>query len=31
MQVRKEFEVETDFEAQVEIEGMTIWLGITKI
>jgi isoleucyl-tRNA synthetase len=31
MQVRKELEVETDFEAQVEIEGMTIWLGITKI
>jgi hypothetical protein len=31
MQVRKELEVETDFESQVEIEGMAIWLGITKI
>jgi len=31
MQVRKEFEVETDFEAQIEIEGKTIWLGIIKI
>ena len=31
MQVRKELEVETDFEAQVEIDSATIWLGITKV
>jgi isoleucyl-tRNA synthetase len=31
MQVRKELEVEADFEAQVEVEGASIWLGIVKI
>ena len=31
MQIKKELEVETDFEAQMEIEGKKIWFGIVKI
>lgn len=31
MQIKKEFEVETDFEIQTEVEGSAIWLGIVKI
>jgi isoleucyl-tRNA synthetase len=31
VQVKKELEVEADFEAQVEVDGRPIWLGIVKL
>ena len=31
VQVKKELEVEADYEAQVEIDGRAIWLGIVKL
>ncbi len=31
VQVKKELEVEADFEAQVEVDGRPIWLGIVKV